>query len=61
MKTDHADPSLTYQRHKQTNAHTQEVYAHQIQLIRPVVMRQDPIGLFRNKFLSELFDLPYLL
>jgi hypothetical protein len=40
--------------------HTQEVYAEQIKLIRPVVMRQDPIGLFRNRFLSELFDLPYL-
>lgn len=39
---------------------TQEVYAEQIKLIRPVVMRLDPIGLFRNKFLSEMFDLPYL-
>ena len=43
-----------------THTHTQEVYAEQIELIRPVVMRQDPIGLFRNRFLSELFDLPYL-
>ena len=38
----------------------QEVYKSQIDMIRPVVMWMDPIGLFRNKFLSEMFDLPYL-
>lgn len=38
----------------------QEVYHEQIEMIRPVVMRIDPMGLFRNKFLSEVFDLPYL-
>lgn len=38
----------------------QDVYHEQIEMIHPVVMRIDPVGIFRNKFLSEMFDLPYL-
>jgi hypothetical protein len=37
----------------------QEVYASQIDIIRPVVLKQDPTGLFRTKLLSDVFRLPF--
>lgn len=37
----------------------QEVYAEQIEIIRPVVLKQDPHGLFRTRLLSDIFRLPY--
>jgi len=39
--------------------HHQEVYGSQIDIIRPVVLRQDPTGLFRTKLLSDIFRLPF--
>lgn len=36
-----------------------EVYAQQIDIIRPVVLKQDPTGLFRTKLLSDIFRLPF--
>lgn len=36
-----------------------EVYASQIEKVKPVILAQDPSGLFRTKFLSELFELPF--
>ncbi|EKU23116.1 fad-linked oxidoreductase [Nannochloropsis gaditana CCMP526] len=37
-----------------------QVYAAQIQRIRPVVLRQDPEGIFRTSTLCDIFDLPCL-
>lgn len=49
----------TYTHHKNQQQTKQEVYASQIDIIRPVVLRQDPNGLFRTKLLSDIFRLPF--
>jgi hypothetical protein len=35
------------------------VYGDQIRRMRPLILRQDPTGLFRTRTLSQIFDLPY--
>ena len=37
-----------------------EVYGAQMDLIRPVVMKQDPAGIFRTETLCDLFGVPCL-
>lgn len=37
----------------------QDVYGQEIAKMRPVILREDPTGLFRTKYLSGLFELPY--
>lgn len=50
---------LIFVRLCQHTHHEQEVYAAQIDIIRPVVLKQDPTGLFRTRLLSDVFRLPY--
>lgn len=38
--------------------YVKEVYAEQIAIARPVILRRDPSGMFRNGFLARLFELP---
>lgn len=38
--------------------YVKEVYAEQIAIARPVILRRDPHGMFRNRFLAEMFELP---
>jgi hypothetical protein len=38
--------------------YVKDVYGAQIAVARPVILRRDPQGVFRNKFLAELFELP---
>ena len=39
--------------------YVKEVYASQIEIMRPVILKQDPTGLFRTAFLSDVFQVPY--